>query len=84
MSTALSTAVPPVTVPAVVDGRRLEVIEEAADLAILFLVGVRQAARDSDVTKTGACLRALWTATLTMRQAFHEIGAERGDAGGTV
>ncbi len=67
---------PSVAAKAVADRLRIEAIEEAADLAIPFVVGLRQAARDGDVDRIGDCLRALWLAAVTMRQAYREIGGD--------
>jgi len=50
MTSPLALAEPSAEAKAVADAMRVEAIEEAADLAIPFLVGVRQAARDGDVT----------------------------------
>jgi hypothetical protein len=67
-----------VTAPSVavggIDILRLELIEEAADVAIGFVVSARQHARDGDVPKLGDCLGALWTAAQVMRRAYRELG----------
>jgi hypothetical protein len=65
--------------PSAADGKaainplRLGLVEESADPAIPFLIGVREAARAGDVARARASLRALWLAVLTMKQAFKEI-----------
>ncbi len=64
----------------VVDDLRLGLIEEAADLAIPFLVSVRQHARHGDAERLGVCLKALWSAILVMRTAYCQIEGEEGGA----
>lgn len=59
----------------VFDDLRLGLIEEAADIAIPFLVSVRQHARHGDAERLGECLKALWSAVLAMRGAYREIGS---------
>lgn len=68
------TAAPTPEALAVIDDLRIGAIEEASDLSIPFLIGVREAARDGDVARVGACLKALWSAVLVMRAAYREIG----------
>jgi hypothetical protein len=74
MTSPLARTAPSAEARAAVDDLRLEAIEEAADLAIPFLVGVRQAARDGDVTRLGECLQAVRLASVVMLQAFGELG----------
>jgi len=74
------TAEPSAEARALVDDLRIEAIEEASDLSIPFLIGVREAARDGDVARVGACLKALWSAVLVMRAAYREI-AGNGEGG---
>ncbi len=68
------TAAPTPEALAVIDDLRIGAIEEASDRLIPFLIGVREAARDGDVARVGACLKALWSAVLVMRAAYREIG----------
>jgi len=51
--TAAARTAEPSAAAAAADIVRVELIEESADLAIPFLVGVRQAARDGDVARLG-------------------------------
>ena len=66
---------------AAINALRLELIEESADLALPFVLGAREAARAGDLDRLGDCLRAVWLASTTMRQAFKEI-AGGGEGGG--
>jgi len=77
--TAAARTAEPSAAAAAADIVRVELIEESADLAIPFLVGVRQAARDGDVARLGECLRALWLAAVVMRKTYRELGQSGGD-----
>jgi hypothetical protein len=74
MTSPLARSAPSAEARAAVDDLRLEAIEEAADLAIPFLVSARQHARDGDVTRLGECLQAVRLASVVMLQAFGEFG----------
>ena len=75
--TAAGTTAPSSAAHAAVDAIRIEAIEEAADLAISFLVGLRQAARDGDTVRLDECLRALRLAAQVMRKAYRELSDPR-------
>jgi hypothetical protein len=74
MTAAARIAEPLPEARAAIDAIRVEWIGETADLAIPFLVGAREAARNGDIDRLGDCLRALWLAAQTMRRAYREIG----------
>jgi hypothetical protein len=61
------------SVAGVCDDARLELIEEAADAAIGFVVSARQHARDGDVARLGDCVRAVWLAAQVMRKGYREL-----------
>jgi len=77
MTAAGTTAPSSAAHAAAVDAIRIEAIEEAADLAISFLVGLRQAARDGDTVRLDECLRALRLAAQVMRKAYRELSDPR-------
>ena len=70
---ALPIVEPSTEAKAMIDALRFDLIGEAADAAIPFLIGVREAARDGDLDRLERCLKAVWFATGTMRQAFHAL-----------
>lgn len=74
---------PPPQAPAkgLIDALRLELIEEAVDLAIPFLIGVHEAARAGEVARVGEVLRALRLAAQLMRRAHREIAQSGDDPG---
>jgi hypothetical protein len=60
------------SVAGVCDDARLELIEEAADAAIGFVVSARQHA-GRDVARLGDCVRAVWLAAQVMRKGYREL-----------